>query len=184
MSDIPAQRSLTRREVFKRAAVAGLSLPALATLVAACGPQAPVAPATIVVAPTVAPAAAVAKRGGGGTVRLLWWQAPTNLNSHLSLATKDVGAIRIYAEPLADFDANAQLVPVLAAEIPSVENGGVARNFTSVTWKLKKGVTWHDGQPFTAADVAFTFKFLSEPSTGCDDARLLPERGGRRSTCG
>jgi peptide/nickel transport system substrate-binding protein len=181
MSDTPAKRSLTRREVFKRAAAAGLSLPALATLVAACGPQAPLAPATVGVAPTalpgvtppvspflptVAPAAAGAKRGGGGTVRLLWWQAPTNLNSHLSLATKDVGAIRIYAEPLADFDANAQLIPVLAAEIPSVENGGVAKDFSSVTWKLKKGVTWHDGQPFTAADVAFTFKFLSEPATG------------------
>jgi peptide/nickel transport system substrate-binding protein len=160
MSSTSQQRSLTRREVFKRAALAGLGVPALAALVAACGPQAPLAPA-VVVAPTVA-----AKRGGGGTLRLLWWQAPTNLNSHLSLATKDVGAIRIYAEPLADFDANAQLVPVLAAEIPSVDNGGVAKDFTSVTWKLKKGVTWHDGQPFSAADVAFTFKFLSDPATG------------------
>ena len=149
-------------------------MPAVAALLAACSPQAPVAPAAVVAAPTlaptvgptVAPAAAAAKRGGGGTVRLLWWQAPTNLNSHLSLATKDVGAIRIYAEPLADFDANAQLVPVLAAEIPSLANGGVANDFTSVTWKLKKGVTWHDGQPFTAADVAFTFKFLSDPATG------------------
>ena len=58
--------------------------------------------------------------------QLLWWQAPTNLNAHLSLATKDIGAVRIYAEPLADFDAQNQLVPILAAEIPSVENGGVA----------------------------------------------------------
>jgi peptide/nickel transport system substrate-binding protein len=160
MSSKSQQRSLTRREVFTRAALAGLGVPALAALVAACSPQAPLAPA-VVVAPTVA-----AKRGGGGTLRLLWWQAPTNLNSHLSLATKDVGAIRIYAEPLADFDANAQLVPVLAAEIPSVDNGGVAKDFTSVTWKLKKGVTWHDGQPFSAADVVFTFKFLSDPATG------------------
>ncbi|HLZ31957.1 MAG TPA: peptide ABC transporter substrate-binding protein [Chloroflexota bacterium] len=163
-------RTLTRRDVFKRAALAGLSVPSLVALAAACGPQAPPAPATVDVAPTagptVAPAAAAARRGGGGTVRLLWWQAPTNLNSHLSLATKDVGAIRIYAEPLADFDANLQLVPVLAAEIPTVANGGVAPDRASVTWKLKRNVVWHDGRPFTAADVAFTFKFLSNPATG------------------
>ncbi len=73
--------------------------------------------------------------------------------------------MRIYAEPLADFNAQNQLVPVLAAEIPSLDNGGVARDGTSVTWKLKSGVKWHDGQPFTASDVAFTFKYLSDPAT-------------------
>ncbi len=137
---------------------------------ATTAPTAPAAPkpteAPKPAAPTAAPATAGGKRGGGGTLNLLWWQAPTNLNSHLSLATKDVGAARVFSEPLADFDASGKLVPVLAAEIPSVENGGVARDFTSVTWKLKKGVKWHDGQPFTAGDVAFTFKFLSDPKTG------------------
>ncbi len=96
---------------------------------------------------------------------LLWWQAPTILNAHLSLATKDVGAVRIYAEPLADFNARNELVPILAAEIPSVENGGVASDGTSVTWKLRPGVRWHDGQPFTASDVAFTFRYLHDPAT-------------------
>src|SRR5579859_902321 len=162
-------RTLTRRDVFKRAALAGLSVPSLVALAAACGPQAPPAPATVDVAPTagptVAPATPAARRGGGGTVRLLWWQAPTILNAHLSLATKDVGAVRIYAEPLADFNASNELVPILAAEIPSLENGGVARDGSSVTWKLRKGVKWHDGQPFTAADVAFTYKYLSDPAT-------------------
>jgi ABC-type transport system substrate-binding protein len=42
---------------------------------------------------------------------------------------------------------------VLAAEIPDIENGGVAADGMSVTWKLKTGVQWHDGQPFTADDV-------------------------------
>ena len=44
---------------------------------------------------------------------------------------------------------------MLAAEIPDIENGGVAADGMSVTWKLKKGVQWHDGQPFTADDVVF-----------------------------
>ncbi len=179
-SNLPSGQRLTRRDALRRAAVAGLSAPALVALLSACAqPAPPAAPAATSApaapkpteapkpaAPTAAPAAAGAKRGGGGTLNLLWWQAPTNLNSHLSLATKDVGAARVFSEPLADFDANAKLVPVLAAEIPSVENGGLAKDFSSVTWKLKKGVKWHDGQPFTAGDVAFTYKFLNDPKTG------------------
>jgi peptide/nickel transport system substrate-binding protein len=54
---------------------------------------------------------------------------------------------------------------VLAAEIPSLENGGVARDGLSVTWKLKPGVTFHDGQPFTAEDVAFTYEYANDPAT-------------------
>jgi peptide/nickel transport system substrate-binding protein len=175
---------MNRRSFLRRA---GFGLGAVA-LLAACGPAAPTQPApttapaapapTSAAAPTVpasalgaaAPAptastAAGARPGGGGPLTLLWWQAPTILNAHLSLATKDVGAVRVYAEPLADFNARNELVPILAAEVPSIENGGVARDRSSVTWKLKRGVKWHDGQPFTAADVAFTFRYLREPAT-------------------
>jgi peptide/nickel transport system substrate-binding protein len=105
------------------------------------------------------------ERGGGGLLRILWWQAPVVLNGHLSVAGKDIGAITICMEPLAYFDSQSQLVPYLAAEIPSVENGGVAEDFSSVTWKLREGVKWHDGEDFTAEDVAFTFTYLSDPAT-------------------
>src|SRR5207248_6141338 len=126
-----------------------------AALLAACGAPAPAAPTAAPkpaaqptpaapAAPTTAPAGAGAKPGGGGDLNLLWWQAPTILNAHLSLATKDVGAIRIYAEPLADFNARNELVPVLAAEIPSLDNGGIAKDGAGVTWKLRRGVKWHD----------------------------------------
>lgn len=181
------RHTLSRRTLLRRG-VLGIGATAL---LAACSPAAPTqpsattapaqptsAPATTAPAATAAPtaplgaaapttttAASSGKPGGGGDLSLLWWQAPTILNAHLSLATKDVGAIRIYAEPLADFNANNELVPILAAEIPSVDNGGVARDGTSVTWKLKRGVEWHDGQPFTASDVAFTFRYLRDPGT-------------------
>lgn len=102
---------------------------------------------------------------GGGLLRILWWQAPVVLNGHLSVAGKDIGAILIAMEPLAHFDADGQLVPILAAEIPSLENGGVAEDRTSVTWKLRQGVKWHDGEDFTADDVAFTFTYLSDPAS-------------------
>src|SRR5262245_42594691 len=61
------------------------------------------------------PAPAPTRRGGGGPLRLLYWQAPTILNPHLALGVKDAAAARIFYEPLADFDADGNLVPVLAA---------------------------------------------------------------------
>ena len=86
-------------------------------------------------------------------LKVLWWQGATLLNPHFATGTKDQDGSRIFYEPLASWDPDGNLVPMLAAEIPSVQNGGVAKDGTSVTWKLKKGVKWHDGKPFTADDV-------------------------------
>ena len=105
------------------------------------------------------------KRGGGGPLRMLWWQAPTLLNPHFATGTKDQDAARLFYEPLAEWDADANLVPILAAEIPTVQNGGLAKDGKSVVWKLKKDVKWHDGQPFTADDLIFNWKYSIDPAT-------------------
>ncbi|MDJ0574462.1 MAG: peptide ABC transporter substrate-binding protein [Xenococcaceae cyanobacterium MO_234.B1] len=97
------------------------------------------------------------------TLKLLYWQAPTILNPHLSTGFKDAEASRITLEPLASFDGNGKLIPFLAAEIPTVENGGVAKDGKSVTWKLKQNIKWSDGTPFTAADVVFTYQYVTNP---------------------
>ncbi|MCZ6506983.1 MAG: peptide ABC transporter substrate-binding protein [Acidobacteria bacterium] len=110
--------------------------------------------------------ARAAGRSEGGTLRLLYWQAPTIVNPHLSTGTKDLSASRIVYEPLASFDAKGELVPFLAAEIPSLENGGVAADGRSVTWRLKQGVKWADGTPFTANDVLFTYRYIINPDVG------------------
>ena len=83
--------------------------------------------------------------GGGGALRTLFWQAPTSLNPHFAVGAKDVEGAGIFYEPLASWDPDANLVPMLAAEIPNIENGGVAADGMSVIWKLKIGVQWHDG---------------------------------------
>ena len=106
-----------------------------------------------------------AKRGGGGIVKTLWWQAPTLLNPHFANGTKDQDASRIFYEPLAAYDPDGNLVPVLAAEAPSLQNGGVAKDGLSVTWRLKKNVVWHDGKPFTADDVVFNWEYVMDPAT-------------------
>ena len=192
---------LNRRQVLKRAAALGLSAPAIAALLAACGSSSKTTPsaasaATSTTAPastattsssasgaspaatkaastaaaTATQAAAGAGRGKGDQLKLLWWQAPTILNGHLSQGTKDFDASRAVLEPLADFDKDGKLVPILAAELPSLANGGVAQDGKSVTWKLKQGVTWSDGQPFTADDVKFTFDYISNDATAATTA--------------
>jgi peptide/nickel transport system substrate-binding protein len=105
------------------------------------------------------------KRGGGGLVKTLWWQAPTLLNPHFANGTKDQDASRIFYEPLASYDPDGNLIPVLAAEIPSPQNGGVSKDGLSVTWRLKKNVVWHDGKPFTADDVVFNWEYVLDPGT-------------------
>jgi peptide/nickel transport system substrate-binding protein len=105
------------------------------------------------------------KRGGGGAVKTLWWQGATLLNPHFAVGTKDQDGSRIFYEPLASWDPDGNLVANLAAEIPSLQNGGVAKDGKSVIWKLKKGVQWHDGKPFTADDVVFNWEYASDPAT-------------------
>lgn len=105
------------------------------------------------------------RRGGGGTLKILSWQGPTLLNGHFSNGSKDQLATRLFYEPLATWDRDGSMYPVLAAEIPSLANGGVAKDGLSVTWKLKRGVTWHDGEPFTADDVVFSVELLRDPAS-------------------
>jgi len=105
------------------------------------------------------------KRGGGGALKALWWQAPTLLNPHFATGTKDQDAARIFYEPLASWSADGDLIPILAAEIPSVANGGVAKDGLSVIWKLKRDVNWHDGHPFTADDCVFNWQYAADPAT-------------------
>jgi peptide/nickel transport system substrate-binding protein len=147
-----------RREFLRSMVGLGLSAPCIASLLAA---------ATPVQAQTAKPAGFTpSKRGGGGKLRLLWWQAPTILNPHLAQGTKDYDASRVVYEPLAAFDPDANFIPVLAVEIPSTTNGGLTPDGKSVTWRLKKDVGWHDGKPFTADDVIFTWEFAADPATG------------------
>jgi len=105
------------------------------------------------------------KRGGGGALKALWWQGATLLNPHFAVGTKDQDGSRIFYEPLASWDPDGNLTPALAAEIPSLQNGGVSKDGKTVTWHLKKGVAWHDGKPFTADDCVFTWEFAADPAT-------------------
>ncbi len=146
---------LSRRAFIQKMVGLGLTAPFASQIVASAG----------IAEAQTRPVFTPTKRGGGGPLRVLWWQAPTLLNPHFAIGTKDADGSRIFYEPLASFDPDGNLVPVLAQDIPSVQNGTLARDGRSVIWKLKRGVSWHDGKPFTADDVVFNWEYAADPTT-------------------
>ncbi|MEL6385634.1 MAG: peptide ABC transporter substrate-binding protein, partial [Cyanobacteria bacterium J06626_18] len=158
-------------------------------------------------------------------LRMLYSQTPVTLNPHLATGVQDFEAGRIVLEPLATTNDRGELVPVLAAAIPTVieegaetsestanevaegeieadeeeasepsgtretaENSepgetpeddttqttasaGVAPDGKSVVWKLRTDIKWSDGQPFTAEDVVFTYKFVTDETVGAATAQ-------------
>ncbi|MBU6272544.1 MAG: peptide ABC transporter substrate-binding protein [Betaproteobacteria bacterium] len=150
---------LERRQFISRMVGLGLSAPTAAMILMHHG---------IAQAQTALPYKPT-RRGGGGPLKLLWWQGPVHLNPHWATGTKEQEGSRIFYEPLASWDADGNLMPVLAAEVPSRENGGLSADGRSVTWKLKRGVTWHDGQPFSADDVLFNWEFCKDPATAASN---------------
>lgn len=136
-------------------------LVAFAILVVGCA--SPATQQDISTQATPVPTEIPSQRGIGGTLRFLNPQAPDILNPHLTVSLKNTEVIRITYEPLASVNADGELVPILAAEIPSSSNGGIAEDGTSVTWKLRQDVLWSDGVKFSADDVVFTYQFISNP---------------------
>lgn len=123
--------------------------------------------AASVAAMALAGSPALAERGTDGDLKIIFWQAVSTLNPYLSGGTKEVYGASMVIEPLARYDETGALVPMLAVEIPTVENGGVAADLKSITWKLKPDLKWSDGTPVTADDAIFTWKYCTAPDGGC-----------------
>ncbi len=97
---------------------------------------------------------------GDEILTILFWQAPTIANPYLTGGNKDVDASALILEPLANYDEEGRLVPRLAEKIPTVENGGISEDMTTITWELREGILWSDGNPLTVEDVIFTHRYL------------------------
>ncbi|MBB5221387.1 peptide/nickel transport system substrate-binding protein [Amaricoccus macauensis] len=98
-----------------------------------------------------------------GQIVLGFSQEPTVFNPHLLHIEVDEGVYFAIFDPLFGVDAEGKFYPLLAAEVPTVENGGISAD--GLTWKVKlrDDVKWHDGTPFTAEDVKFTLELLVNP---------------------
>ena len=55
------------------------------------------------------------------------------------------------------------MIPELATEVPTTANGGISRDGRTITYHLRHGVRWQDGETFSADDVIFTWHAIMNP---------------------
>jgi peptide/nickel transport system substrate-binding protein len=160
------------RKLFK---YTSLLLLVVVLMVASCGtpaapPEEPPAPsaeeptAPAAEEPTAAPEEpAEGDIPTGGTVVMGMWEDPgVNLNPYFGFTIHYWMAPAL--ERLIGRDPNGDPYPVLAKEIPTLDNGGVSEDGLTITYNLRDGVKWADGEDFTCDDVAFTFEAVKNPN--------------------
>jgi peptide/nickel transport system substrate-binding protein len=98
-----------------------------------------------------------------GVVRLAIIAEPNTLNPVVSGVIQEGYMECAIFDGLLMFDSHGDLIPDLATAVPSLRNGGISRDGKTITYHLRRGVTWQDGAPFTSADVAFTYKAYTNP---------------------
>jgi peptide/nickel transport system substrate-binding protein len=161
---------LSRREFMERAAALGAGLPLAHFLSQSAGRNVAAQEATPVAPPSTGTEGQT--RGAGGELKILQWQGATTLSVHTSGSFKDMLPASLVTEPLMHYLPDGTPIPNLVKEVPSLENGLLAEDLLSVTYNLLEGVTWSDGEPFTANDVVFTWQWITNPDNESTNSAL------------
>jgi peptide/nickel transport system substrate-binding protein len=149
-----ARGRLSRRSFIKRATILGLSLPTISAVIAACA-DAPSSPAASAGGPTAAPGASATPAAAGGTIRIATQRPAASLDP---VAMQDLGAYGLIAQ---SFEFLAALDPATGDIGPGLAVSWSPNDDNTVwTFKLRPGVTWQDGNPFTGEDVVESMKRL------------------------
>lgn len=90
-------------------------------------------------------------------------QEPTVFNPLMPKIEVDDNVHFSMFDALFRIDETGAIVPNLAAEVPTLENGGISEDGLNWRVTLRDDVTWHDGEPFTAEDVKFTLELIVNP---------------------
>ena len=136
----------------------------LVLLVSACAPPSTTTTATETTAPTTtgtettAPTTTAA--AGGGRVIVGRTGDIDNLDPHLATAFQTIDALELVYDTLFELDSEANIQPGLATDYSYSDDG------TELTLNLREGVTFHDGDPFTSADVVASLERLLDEVTG------------------
>ncbi len=117
-------------------------------------------------APTTAPTVAADAPKRGGKITMALWQSPTTLNAFLGAQTVMNEVLIYVVEGLTRIQPDGSRAAVLAKEVPTLQNGGVSADGKTITYKLKEGMLWSDGTPFTCDDVKFTWQAIMTPGIG------------------
>lgn len=110
-----------------------------------------------------------------GTLTIGFAQEPDSMNGFYSSMAFAQWANDLVNASLWDIDNTLSAVPVLAAEVPSVENGGISEDYTEYTIKLKPGLTWSDGAPLTSDDLVFTYQMIQDSANNFLQAGTIAE---------
>ena len=102
----------------------------------------------------------------GGTIIRHMESDAHALNPVLASQVYETHVLRYIFDELYDYDGDLQVVPVLAAALPEIDESGL-----EYTVKLRQDVSWHDGEPFTAADVKFTTDMILHPQVAAVNLR-------------
>ena len=102
----------------------------------------------------------------GGVANFLLYEDPDSLNPLVGNTSIALQVSTAILEGLTYNDPDGNFQPALAAELPTLENGGVSEDLTTVTWKLKPDVVWSDGTPVTSEDVKHTWESARDAANG------------------
>ncbi len=165
LSNIGSAR-LTRRSLLKYAAAGG-ALAGLAPLISACGGSSEPAPS----------ASPSAKQGGQLRVGIVGGSAKDTLDGQIATSEPQICTTFQLYDALLGWDANYQIIPLLAAEWSA--------NADATVWtvKLRDGVVFHDGKTMTADDVIYSYKRIIDPESpkmGASQLADLPMSGIRK----
>jgi peptide/nickel transport system substrate-binding protein len=158
---------MSRREFMARAAALGVGAPVALVLVNSIGMDEVAAQDALSERPSFGTEEQI--RGAGGELSVRQWLAPDHLFMHHNtierrypMAAAQVSSLIV--EPLLSYAPDGLLLPTLVTEVPTRENGGLSEDLRTVTLNLREGVLWSDGEPFTADDVVWTWRWITEQS--------------------
>jgi len=117
------------------------------------------------------PAGSGGASNGTGVLRVANWAEPNSLNPILVSNTAENFVASLMFDELVTIDDKGNDVPDLASVVPSLQNGGVTKNGLTITYRLRHRVTWHDGAPFTSADVKFSWQAVMNPNNNVVERR-------------
>jgi peptide/nickel transport system substrate-binding protein len=110
---------------------------------------------------------------------------PDSLNPMLSNEADELNFSHLYMSYLVENDDKGNEVPEIAAEVPTLANGGISRDERTITYHLRKNVRWQDGVALTAADVIFSYRAIVNPANnvstrvGYEEVQTIRAAGDR-----
>lgn len=119
--------------------------------------------ATALLATAIAACSLLSHGARAHVLRIADTADPNSLNPLLAHDQDTIGWDLLFCQTLVGLDARNRLTPVLVSRIPTRKNGDISRDGRTIRYRLRKGVRFADGRPFTSADVAFTYRAILDP---------------------